>query len=65
MCMKMTMNKVKEDVSSVKKESNGDVVWWMTLDFAFSYRNGGSNGVPLLSAWYNLNTKKWKFRPIV
>ena len=26
---------------------------------------GGSNGVGLLSAWYNLNTKKWKFRPIV
>lgn len=58
-------SKVETFNSSVKKESNGDIVWWMTLDFAFSYRNGGSNGVLLLSAWYNLNTKKWKFRPIV
>lgn len=58
-------SKIETFNSSVKKESNGDVVWMMTLDFAFSYRNGGSNGVSLLSAWYNLNTKKWKFRPSV
>ena len=57
--------KVETVNSSVEKESNGDVVWWMTLDISYSYHNGGSNGIGILSAWYNLNTKKWKFRPIV
>jgi hypothetical protein len=36
--------------------------WWMTLDFKFEYKSGGSNGTELLTSWYNYETKEWTFR---
>jgi len=36
--------------------------WWMTLDFRFEYKSGGSNGTELLTSLYNYETKEWSFR---
>lgn len=40
----------------------GNIRLAMTLDFAFSLKEGGSNGAQLLTCWYN--NGKWSFRRI-
>ena len=45
--------------SSINTE---EPTWWMTFNFSFEYKSGGSNGTQLLTSWYNYETKKWDFK---
>lgn len=39
-----------------------DNVFWISIHFVYKIKSGGSNGMDLLTAWYDINTKKWQFR---
>lgn len=36
--------------------------YWCTMHLAFSLKEGGSNGVQIGAAWFNLKSKKWAFK---
>ena len=35
--------------------------WWSTLSFQYEDKTQGSNGMKVLTCFYNYETKKWKF----
>ena len=47
---------------SVKRNPEGALVSWSSIDFAWEHINGGSNGGDWFTAWYNFDTKAWSFR---
>jgi len=52
---------LKIETFNTEYSAKEDVIW-ITLDFRFELKNGGSNGVHLLTAWYNFDTNDWTFR---
>lgn len=39
-----------------------DGVVWLTADFRWEHKSGGSNGTTILTAWYDSKDNSWKFR---
>ena len=37
--------------------------FWMTINWSFQLKGGGSNGFNILTAWYDTETKKWSYTP--
>lgn len=37
-------------------------IFWLPIDVSYELSSGGSNGISLLTAWYEVKTKKWTFR---
>ena len=35
---------------------------WLSINFSWEMKNGGSNGTAILSAWYDFNDNEWSFR---
>lgn len=35
--------------------------YWCTVSFSFELKDGGTNGIRLFSAWYDIVKKVWKF----
>ena len=47
-------------VSDIKKEN----VYWCTIHLCFVYKDGGTNGAMIATAWYDLDKKGWTFEPV-
>jgi len=38
--------------------------YWMTVHLNYNSKNGGSNGMQIMTAWYAPSTKSWEFKEV-
>lgn len=48
--------------SVTDKNNQGDYIWWATWDIRYAKIDGGTNGLAVLSTWYNFTNKTWEMR---
>lgn len=52
---------------TISSFSNGftenEDIYWVVVNFSFTYTNGGSNGTTITNVFYNFKTNKWTLNP--
>lgn len=60
-CLASTFDSVYVQTFNTEIALDKDM-WYMTIHFRYQLKSGVSNGLDLLTAWYEISTQKWTFR---